>query len=163
MAAAISAADRDVSLVIQFFHLDMKSKTAFGSSMEMVERLNRSREHFLTSLQLRARSAGLAITNVPSSHYCDILPQSTCGSHGPNYFVDKVGSRTSASRSFEGIYSSLSETGPTSGQEIPKIFPERPRRSLAPRSSRGHRYSICQLTVADRDQHRSTPVHQPHT
>ena len=41
----------------------MKSKTAFHCSMKMVERLDRSREHFLTLLQLRARSAGLAIAN----------------------------------------------------------------------------------------------------
>jgi hypothetical protein len=40
---------------------------------------------------------------------------------------------------------------------------ELPPSSLAPRSSRGHRYSVCQLTVRDRDQHRSTTIHQPHT
>ena len=53
----------------------MRSKTAFGSSMKMVERLDRSREHFLTLLQLRARSADLAIANVPNSRHCDIPPQ----------------------------------------------------------------------------------------
>ena len=61
MAAAISAADRNLSSVIQSFHLDTKSKTVFGSSMKMVKRSDRSREHFLTLLQLRARSTGLAI------------------------------------------------------------------------------------------------------
>ena len=43
--------------------------------MKMVKRLDRSREHFLTLLQLRARLAGLAITNVPNSRHCDIPPQ----------------------------------------------------------------------------------------
>jgi len=41
----------------------------------VVKRLDRSREHFLTLLQLRARSSGLAITNVPNSRHCDIPPQ----------------------------------------------------------------------------------------
>jgi hypothetical protein len=45
----------------------------------------------------------------------------------------------------------------------PEDFPKTPRRFLAPRSSRGYPHSICQLTVPDRDQHRSTTAHQPHT
>lgn len=40
MAAAISAAERSLSLVIQFFHLIMKGPTASGSSMQMVKRLD---------------------------------------------------------------------------------------------------------------------------
>jgi Protein of unknown function (DUF1614) len=44
--------------------------------------------------------------------------------------------------------------------------PASTRDDLSALSRRGHlaaRYSICQLTVPDRDQHRSTTVHQPHT
>ncbi len=51
----------------------------------------------------------------------------------------------------------------TSGPEIPKSFPERLGALSRRGHLRGHRYSICQMTVPDRDQHRSTTIHQPHT
>ena len=47
-------------------------------------RLDRPREHFLTWLQFRLRSAGLATTDGPSSRHSDTPPQSTYGSYGPN-------------------------------------------------------------------------------
>jgi hypothetical protein len=65
-----------------------------------------------------------------------------------------------------------------SGKAVDREFPFKPDpeslrgktcihdRYLSALSRQGHlaaRYLICQLTVPDRDQHRSTTVHQPHT
>jgi len=105
-------------------------------SKEVVKRLDRSREHFLTSLQFRARSAGLAITDGPAA--ATVTP----GPRAPVVLTDPITSGTKPVHA--------------SGPEIPKIFPVR-LDALAPRSSGGQRYSICQLTVRDRDQHHLRP------
>src|ERR1700751_790976 len=58
---------------LRMLSMDTTSPIVWPSylSIEMVKRLDRSREHFLTSLQFRTRSAGLTLPERPSSRHSD--------------------------------------------------------------------------------------------
>jgi hypothetical protein len=137
---------------LRMLSMDTTSPIVWPSylSIEMVKRLDRSREHFSRRYNsARGRRvlpspigpAAATVKPRPREHLWFLRTELLPGQSRFTYFSSKVVPRVYDHRSLKRVL-----------PLIPKIFPER-LDALAPRSSGGHRYPICQLIVRDRDQH----------